>query len=104
MSQHRSADGLLPDAILKIMKPAGIYTIQHLAKQLSPDLPPNAEIRAAVNKLIAEGKVQVSGFFMRNATYRLTVDEVVEGRREELTEYAESLRRSVELANLTRRR
>jgi DNA-binding transcriptional regulator PaaX len=103
MSQHRTTNGSLSDAILKIMKPSGVYTIQHLARRLSALSPSNAQIRAAIGRLIGDGKVQVSGFFMRSATYRLSADGATEHHKE-LTDYAESLRRGVELANLARRR
>jgi hypothetical protein len=105
MKKHRTTNGLLCDAILQIMKPAGVYTIQHLAKRLASNSlsATNPKIRAAIDRLIIEGKVQVSGFFMRSATYRLSVESAIECR-EELTEYADSLRRGGELANLARRK
>ncbi|WP_434113568.1 hypothetical protein [Paraburkholderia caffeinilytica] len=103
MSQHKAPDSRLSDAILRIMKPLNIYTVQHLAPHLSAFVPSNLDIRTALNSLIHEGKVEVAGFFMRSATYRLSAGNAAE-RREELVGYTESLARRSALAMLVRRK
>jgi hypothetical protein len=103
MSPRRTEHGSLSDAILRVMRPSSVYTVQHLAKRLPSFSPSNSEIRAALDALIAERKVEVFGFFMRSPNYRLPSNSAPEARAE-LTDYAESLKRRAELATLARRK
>jgi hypothetical protein len=101
MPQHQTTNSLLSDSILQIMKPSNVYMIQHLAAHLSAPAPSNLDIRAALDSLIREGKVEVVGMFMRSASYRLRTGNAVE-RGKELTGYAASLAHSSVLAMLSR--
>jgi DNA-binding transcriptional regulator PaaX len=103
MSKHYTTSSSLRDAILQSMRPSGIYTVQHLALRLRSLSPTNSQIRAALDRLITEGKVEVSGFFMRSANYRLSSHSVAE-HRGELTGYTDSLALGAELSNLTGRK
>ena len=101
MPRCQATDRLLSDAILQIMKPMNVYAIQHLTARLSSLAPSNPDIRTALDNLIREGKVEVSGFFMKSASYRLSACNTM-GRREKLTGYTESLARISMLAMLAR--
>jgi hypothetical protein len=101
MTQSRAANRRLPDAILDVMKPMSVYTVQHLAPRLSALAPSNLDIRKALEGLVHEGKVEVAGMFMRCVRYRLSPGTRPE-RREELTGYAESLKSGSSLAMLAR--
>ncbi len=101
MPRCQATNRLLSDAILQIMKPMNVYAIQHLTARLSSLAPSNPDIRTALDNLIREGKVEVSGFFMKSASYRLSAGNTM-GRREKLTDYTESLARISMLAMLAR--